>query len=125
MSYDPEGTVSYYSQDKPRKHAPEERKGLLSNFDAGDRRGEKPPNYEDVEHAGPRGRTSSPKKRISWITGGLITLILGVSFLSPMSRIWCGGMGSGGRATDPSGLLNNGTHEFKHTVLIVSLDGFR
>jgi len=125
MSYDPEGTVSYYSRDQPGKHTPEERKGLLSNFDVGDRRGDKPPSYEDEEHAGPRGRSSSPKKIISCITGGLIALILGVSFLSPMSRIWGGGMGSGGRATDPSGLLSNGTHEFKRTVLIVSIDGFR
>jgi len=125
MSCDPEGTVSYYSQDKPGKHTPEERKGLLSNFSVGDRRGGKPPSYEDEEHAAPRGRTPPQKKGISCITGGLIALILGVSFLSPMSRIWCGGMGSGGQSTGPSGLLSNGTHEFKRTVLIVSLDGLR
>ena len=107
------------------KPTPEERKGLLSNSDIGDCDNGEPPRYEDEEYAGPRERTPSRKKKIAGITGGFIALILWASFLVPTSRIWCGGMGTISRPADPSRLLSNGTHEFKRTVLIVSLDGFR
>lgn len=110
-----------YSQDGPSGPTPEERKGLLSNFDVEDRDNGEPPRYEDEEYAEPRERTPLRKRRIAWIAGGLITLILGASFLRPLWS-WCG-MGS--RPTDPSKLLSNGTHEFKRTILIVSIDGLR
>lgn len=113
-----------YSQGGPLRPTPEERKGLLSNFDAEDRDNGEPPRYEDEEHAEPRERTPLRKRRILWIAGGLIALILGASFLTPLSRTWCG-KGTTSRPTDPSKLLSNGTHEFKRTVLIVSIDGLR
>ena len=113
------------TQDSSSKHTPEERKGLLSNFDVEDRDNSEPPRYEDEEYAEPRRHTPLRKKRIACIAGGFITLILGASFLVPLSRVWCGGMGGASRPTDPSKLLSNGTHEFKRTVLLVSIDGLR
>ena len=110
-------------QGSPSKPTPEERKGLLSNFDVDDRDNGEPPRYEDEEYAEPRERAPLQKRRILWIAGGLIALILGASFLAPLSRM-CG-MGATNRLTDPSRLLSNGTHEFKRTVLIVSIDGLR
>ena len=35
------------------------------------------------------------------------------------------GMSAASRLMDPSKMLSNGTHEFKRTVLIVSIDGLR
>jgi len=126
MSYNLNGTpASPYSQDGPSKPIPEERKGLLSNFDVDDRDNGEPPRYEDEEYAEPRERTPLRKRRIALIAGGFIALILGASFLVPMSRIWSGGIGAASRPMDPSKLLSNGTHEFKRTVLIVSIDGLR
>jgi len=102
----------------------EERKGLLSNFDVEDRDNGEPPRYEGEEYPEPGGRTPLWMRGIGWIVGVFVALGLGVSFLTqPSSR--CGGMGATGRPTDPSGLLSNGTHEFKPTVLIVSIDGLR
>lgn len=126
MSYNLDGIpVPPYSQDGPSKSTPEERKGLLSHFDVDDRDNGEPPRYEDEEYAEPRERTPLRKKRVAWIAGSFIALILGGSFLVPVSRAWCGGMGAASRPTDPSKLLSNGTHEFKRTVLIVSIDGLR
>lgn len=114
-----------YSQDGLSKPTPEERKGLLSNFDAEDHDNGEPPRYEDEEYAEPRGRSPLRKRSIAWIAGSFIALILGASFFVPMSRSWCSGMGSASRLPDPSKLLSNGTHDFKRTVLIVSIDGLR
>ena len=114
-----------YSQGAPSKFIPEERKGLLSHFDIDDGDNGEPPRYEDEEYPEPRGRTPLQKRRIAWIAGGFIALIVGASFLVPMSRVLCGGMGVTSRPTDPSKLLSNGTHEFKRTVVIVSIDGLR
>ncbi|KAF9644291.1 Phosphodiest-domain-containing protein [Thelephora ganbajun] len=126
MSYNlKETSVPRYSQGGPSKPTPEERKGLLSNFEVEDRDNGGPPRYEDEEYVTPRERTPLRKRRVAWIAGGFITLILGASFLVPMSRVWCGGMGAAGGPMDPSKLLSNGTHEFKRTVLIVSIDGLR
>ena len=113
------------TQDGPSSPTPEERKGLLSNFDIEDHDNGESPRYEDEEHAKPRERTPLRKRRILWIAGGLIALTLGASFLVPLSRTLCGGMGAISRPTDPSKLFSNGTHEFKRTVLIVSIDGLR
>lgn len=107
------------------KPTPEERKGLLSNFDVEDHDTAEPPHYEDEEYAELRKHTPLRKRKIACIAGGFITLILGASFLVPLSRVWCGGMCAASRPTDPSKLLSNGTHEFKPTVLIVSIDGLR
>lgn len=109
--------------DNPLKPTPEERKGLLSNFDVDDRDNGEPPHYEDEEYAEPRERAPLRKRRILGIAGGLIALILGASFLAPLSRM-CG-IGAANRLLDPSKLLSNGTHEFKRTVLMVSIDGLR
>jgi len=126
MSYDLNGTtIPPYTKDGPSKPIPEERKGLLSNFEVDDGDNGGPPRYEDEEYAEPRERTPLRKRRIAWIAGGFIALILGASFLVPVSRAWCGGMGATSRPTDPSRLLSNGTHDFKRTVLIVSIDGLR
>lgn len=116
-----------YSQDDPSKSAPEERKGLLSNFDVEDRDNGELPRYEDEEYLEPRGRTPLQKRRIALFAGGFIVLILGATFLVPMWRPggWCGGVDPADRVTDPSRRLNNGTHDFKRTVLIVSIDGLR
>ena len=121
-------TMSYNlkeTQGGSSKPTPEERKGLLSNFDVEDRDNGEPPRYEDEEYPEPRKHAPLRKKRIACIAGGFITLILGASFLVPLSRAWCCGMGAASRPTDPSKLLSNGTHEFKRTVLIVSIDGLR
>jgi len=126
MSYDLNETpVPPYTKGGPSKPVPEERKGLLSNFDIDDGDNGAPPRYEDEEYAEPRERTPLRKRRIACIAGGFIALILGATFLVPISRAWCGGMGATSRPTDPSKLLSNGTHEFKRTVLIVSIDGLR
>jgi hypothetical protein len=123
MSYNLKGIlVSPYSRDGLLKSTPEECKGLLSNFDVDN---SELRHYEDEEYAEPRERTPLRKRRIARIVGGIVALILGAMFLAPMSRMWCGGMDTTNRSPDPSRLLSNGTHEFKHTVLIVSLDGFR
>lgn len=102
-----------------------EHKGLLSNFDTEDRENGELPCYEDEEYTKPQECILFQKRRIIQIAGGFIGLILSVAFLSPMSTIWCGGMGAASRPTDPSKFLSNGTHKFKQTVLIVSLDGFQ
>ena len=126
MSYDLDETpLPLQSQGGPSKSIPEERKGLLSNFDIDDGDNGQPPRYEDEEYTEPRGRTPLRKKRIAGIAAGFITLIVGASFLVPLSRTWCGGICAASRPTDPSELLSNGTHEFKRTVLIVSIDGLR
>jgi len=126
MAYDLKGTlVSHRLLNGSLKSTLEERKGLLSDFDAEDRENGELPRYEDEEYAKPRERVPFQKRRITRIAGSLIGLILGVAFLAPMSTMWCGGMGATSRPTDPSKFLSNGTHEFKQTVLIVSLDGFR
>ena len=124
MSYNLKDTLSpRYSQDGLSRPTPEERKGLLSNFDVEDHNGD-PPRYED-DYVEPQGRTPLRKRKIVCVAGSFIALILGASFLMPLSRMWCGGMGATSRPTDPSKLLSNGTHEFKRTVLIVSIDGLR
>ena len=126
MSYNlKETTVPRYPQDAPSKPTSEERRGLLSNFDIEDCDNGEPPRYEDEEYVEPRGHAALQKGRIARIAGGFIALILGASFLLPMSRSWCGGMGAAGRLRDPSRPLNNGTHDFKRTVLIVSIDGLQ
>jgi len=126
MAYDLKGTpVSYHLLNGSLKPTLEERKGLLSNFDAEDRHSDEPPLYEDEEYAKPRERVPLQKRRIARIAGGFISLILGITFLAPMSTMWCGGMGTASRPTDPSKLLSNGTHAFKKTVLIASFDGLR
>ena len=107
------------------KPAVEERKCLLSNFDTEDHDGGEPPRYQDEEYAAPRDCTPLRKRGIARTAGGFIALILCFSFLAPTSRMWCGGMGATNRLMDPSRLLSNGTHGFKPTVLIVSLDGLR
>ena len=114
-----------YSQDGPSKSTPEERKSLLSNFDVEDHGNGEPPRYEDEEYVEPRGRTPLRKRNIAWIAGGFIALILGASFIVPVSRGWCPRMGGAVQLSDPSRLLSNGTHDFKRTVLIVSIDGLR
>ena len=114
-----------YPQGSSLKSIPEERKGLLSNFDVDDGGNGEPPRYEDEEYANPRERTPLRGRKISCIAASFIALIVGASFLTPLSRTWCGGMGAANRLTDPSKLLSNGTHEFKRTVLIVSIDGLR
>jgi hypothetical protein len=118
-------SASHHLQDGHFKPTSEERKGLLSNFDAEEHDNGEPPRYEDEEYAEPRGRTPLRKRSVAWIAGSFIALILGASFLVPVSRGWCSGMGSASRVTDPSRLLSNGTHDFKRTVLIVSIDGLR
>ncbi|KAF9783811.1 alkaline-phosphatase-like protein [Thelephora terrestris] len=114
-----------YSKACQLKPTSKERKGLLSNLDAEDHDNGEPPRYEDEEYAKPRGRTPLRKRSVAWIAGSFIALILGASFLVPVSRGWCSGIDSASRVTDPSRLLSNETHDFKRTVLIVSIDGLR
>ena len=123
MSYNLKGNPGSPYLDSHLNPAPEERKGLLSNFYVEDCDNDEPPRYEDEEYAKPRERALLRKRRITRIAGAFVALILGALFLAPMSRSRCGGMGIARRPTDPSKLLSNGTHEFKHTVLIVSFDG--
>lgn len=117
--------VPPYTQGGTSKPTPEERKGLLSNFDVDGRDNSELPRYKDGEHPEPRERAPLLKRRIGWIIGVFVALVLGGSFHGQMQRSWCGGMGVANRPMDPSELLSNGTHEFKRTVLIVSIDGFR
>ena len=126
MSYNLTDTLApRYSQGGLSRPTPEERKGLLSNFEVDDHDNGDPPRYEDEEHVESRGRTPLRKRKIVCIAGSFIALILGASFLVPLSRMWCDGAGATSRLTDPSKLLSNGTHEFRRTVLIVSIDGLR
>lgn len=114
MSYDLGG---------PLKPTPEERNGLLLNSDIYDRYGAEPSRHEEKEHDEPRERTTPSQN--GRVARGFAAFILGVLLLAQVSRTWCGGAGATGRPTDPSQLLSNGTHEFKRTVLIVSIDGLR
>ena len=114
-----------YTQDASSKPASEECKRLLSNFDVGDRDNDEPPCYKGGECPEPRERSSLRMGRIGWLVGVFIALTLGASFHAQMPRSWCGGMGITHLPMDPSKLLSNGTHDFKRTVLIVSIDGLR
>ena len=126
MAYDLKGTpVSHHLLNGSLEPTLEERKGLLSNFDAENRDNGEPPRYKDEEYVKPRERVPLQKRMIARIAGGFIGLILAVAFLAPIPTIRCGRMGAASRPTDPSKLLSNGTHAFKKTVLIVSFDGLR
>lgn len=126
MSYHlKEPSIPRYSQERPSKSTSEERKGLLSTFNIEDGDNGEPPYYEDEQYPKSRRHTPLRKKGIASIAASLIALILGASFLVPVSRAWCQGMGFAGRLQDPSRLFNNGTHDFKRTVLVVSIDGLR
>lgn len=125
MSYNLKETLApHRAQDDSLKTMYEEQKSLLSNFDVKGYDSNEPPDYGDEERPGPREH----KLRRSMVVGiarGFIALVLGTVFLVSMTRSWCGRMGAANRLTDPSRLLSNGTHEFKRTVLIVSIDGLR
>ncbi|KAF9783199.1 Phosphodiest-domain-containing protein [Thelephora terrestris] len=99
----------------------EERKGLLSNFDVED--DGRPPRYGDEEYLGFQERAPFHKLIFVRIISVFVALTLGTAFFLPMSRSRCGEMA--GRSMGSSALLSNGTHEFKRTVLIVSVDGLR
>jgi len=94
----------------------EERKGLLSNSDHDDVL----PQYEDHDFSGSK-QGSSRKKRIAIIAAGFITLLLGAAIVRPLSRTIC----IHSTTAVPHQLLSNGTHDFKKTVLIVSIDALR
>jgi hypothetical protein len=123
MSHNSKETlVPRYLRNGTLKATSEERKGLLSNLDAEDSGGE-PPRYEDEKY--PRRKRAPLRKNIvARVLGGLVALILGTVFLVLMSKSWCCRICTG-RLRDPSRLVNNGTHEFKRTVLIISIDGLR
>ena len=126
MSYKlKETSTPRYSQGGSSELTSEERRGLLSNLDIEDYDKGELPRYQDEEYVGPRGHAPLRKGRVAWIAGSFIALMLGASFLVPLSRGWDGGMGVTSQLGDPSRLLNNGTHDFKRTVLIVSIDGLR
>ncbi|KAF9646033.1 Phosphodiest-domain-containing protein [Thelephora ganbajun] len=126
MSHSFKGTpVPSYSQYGPSKSTLREREGLSSNFDVEGYDNSEPPHYEDEEYTRSRERVSLRKSTIARVARGCVALILGASFLMPISRIWRSRMGATSRLTDPSRLLSNGTHEFRRTVLIVSIDGLR
>ena len=126
MSSNLDGTpVPPYSQGDPSVSLPEERKGLLSDFDTNNHDNGELSHYKDEEYTKPQEHALSRKRRIAGIAAGFVALILGAPFLVPTSKTWCGGMGATSRLTDPSKLLSNGTHEFKPTVLILSMDGLR
>jgi hypothetical protein len=111
-----------YDSSKP---TPEEHKSLLSDTDVEDRDHEALPRYKDEEYPGPRERAPSQESLLVHIARNFIFLIIGATFLVPMLRSWYGRMRVANRLVDPSRLLSNGTHEFKRTVLIVSIDGLR
>ena len=110
---------------RPLETYPEESKGLSPNFDVDDRGSGELPHYKDGEYPESRERTPLQKGRVRWIIGVFVASILVASFHAQMLRNWCAGMGVMNRPTNPSKLLSNGTHEFKLTVLIVSIDGLR
>ncbi|TDL22192.1 Phosphodiest-domain-containing protein [Rickenella mellea] len=105
----------------PDRHTDEdidvELKGLLS--------GEQTPgkSLDNVEDA--HDRPWSPK-RMACVGLGLVLLILGASLAPPYL-----GLGSSNKSPHRNSLFNgaelrsNGTHDFKRTVLIVSIDGLR
>lgn len=124
MSYNPkEIPVTRHLSNDSSETIPEERKGLFSNFDSGDCDNGELPHYGDGEY--PRKRNPLHMNMFVEIARDFIFLILGAVFLVPMWRSWCARMGTANHLTDPSRLLSNGTHEFKRTVLIVSIDGLR
>ena len=109
-----------------REITPEEHEGLLSEFDAEDCDNGKQLRYADEECPGFQEHNPSRlKSTIVGIVRNFVILILGTAFLVPVARWWWGGMGDASQWTYPSRLLSNGTHEFKRTVLIVSIDGLR
>lgn len=97
----------------------EERKGLLSNSD----REDVLPQYEDHDFTQPEHRSNAQKKGIIAAAAGIITLLLCAAVVRPLSRTLCTYYPSSG--TSDSELLSNGTHDFKRTVLMVSIDGLR
>lgn len=113
MAYNPRATT------KNLEEIPldaEERKGLLSNSDHEDVL----PQYEDHDFSESKPDPSR-KRRIAIIAAGFVTLLLGAAIVRPLSRMAC----VYNPTSTPHQLLSNGTHDFKRTVLIVSIDGLR
>jgi hypothetical protein len=67
----------------------------------------------------PATRSTWSRRRIAALGAGFIFLILGASFIPPLART------TGGLYTDGEIVRSNGTHDFKKTALIVSIDGLR
>jgi hypothetical protein len=116
MVYDPKVT----SKNSKDSQIPldEELRGLLSDADNEDL-----PQYDEGDHSGARRRPLH-KKKIAAIAAGLVTCLLGASLFRPLYRHWCNHYTDNQQKLQNQ-LLSNGTHEFKRTVLIVSIDGLR
>ena len=126
MSHNPkEAPIPCHPPNNSAKTMLEERKVLLSDFGVKDGEKGELPHLGDEECPGPRERTPLQKSRIVGMARSLAALVLGTMLLVPMSRSWCGRMSAASQLTDTPKLLSNGTHEFEHTVLIVSIDGLR
>lgn len=100
------------SYDDPDRTVDEERKGLLSNdFD------------NDLEsESGVRAASGWSRRTIIWTA--IIFIILLVSGVFAR-RLLVGPPPNARPSFSGSALRSNGTHEFKRTVLIVSIDGLR
>ena len=123
MSYNiREMLVAHHPPNNSLKATFQERKGLPPSFDAKGRSGELPCYADETYQAGPSGCTLLQRNVFAWIASGLIALILGAAFFAQVPRRWCGSIGA---TSQPPRLLSNGTHEFKRTVVIVSIDGLR
>lgn len=118
MAYNPKTTMKNAGgSDIPLED--EERKGLLSNSDHDDVL----PQYEDHDFSEPATRSRPLKKGIAVTAIGLIALLACAAIVRPLSRTLCASYPPTG--SSDSELLSNGTHDFKRTVLMVSIDGLR
>jgi hypothetical protein len=88
----------------------EEREGLLSGA---------PRKPDDV----PEASTGWSRRRVAIVGGALVLLLISAAFAPALL-----GRGRARRPTPPvhgGDLQSNGTHDFRRTVLIVSIDGLR
>jgi hypothetical protein len=91
-------------------YAPEERKALLPS-------GSEPDNSENIED-----KDGWSSRKITLTALALIILLITGAFTL---MVLCGPPGRKRQSAASAILRSNGTHEFKPTVLIVSIDGLR
>lgn len=69
---------------------------------------------------------SSAKWAIAFVAASALVFLVIPAFMPSSSHLYDGGKSGGGRKQDFStGVMSNGTHDFKRTVIMISIDGLR
>jgi hypothetical protein len=74
---------------------------------------------------GRTGATKRRRRRIVVLATTLIVILLGAVFGRPLLSLSSWSSGKESDLGDPHALMSNGTHQYKKTVLLVSIDGLR